>query len=63
MTGSVFYTQVLCPYCGEEIELLVDTSAGAQDYVEDCSVCCRPIECHLAVTDGAFHLEVSRDDE
>ncbi len=32
-----------CPYCGEPVELLVDLSAGAQSYVEDCQVCCRPM--------------------
>ena len=32
-----------CPYCGEAIELVVDTSAPFQEYIEDCSVCCRPI--------------------
>ena len=35
--------QVDCPYCGEAIELVVDYSSGAQEYVEDCSVCCRPM--------------------
>ncbi len=35
--------QVDCPYCGEGIELVVDYSVGAQEYVEDCSVCCRPM--------------------
>ena len=35
--------ETCCPYCGEPIELLVDDSAGDQQYVEDCSVCCRPI--------------------
>ncbi len=35
---------VQCPYCGEWIDVYVDTGgAAAQDYVEDCSVCCRPI--------------------
>ena len=34
---------VQCPSCGEQIEMFVDTSVGRQDYVEDCSVCCRPI--------------------
>ncbi len=33
-----------CPYCGEPIELVVDDSAGDQRYVEDCQVCCRPIQ-------------------
>ena len=34
---------VQCPYCGEEIEVVVDGSVDHQQYVEDCSVCCRPI--------------------
>lgn len=35
---------VTCPYCGEVITVLVDCSAGPQRYVEDCFVCCQPIE-------------------
>ena len=35
---------VECPYCGEKITILVDTSVEEQEYTEDCSVCCRPIE-------------------
>ena len=33
-----------CPFCGEPISLVVDTSAGSQSYIEDCQVCCRPME-------------------
>jgi hypothetical protein len=40
---------VHCPYCGEPIEVVVDASAGSQSYVEDCFVCCRPIEMQLDV--------------
>lgn len=32
-----------CPYCGETITLLIDSSLPHQRYVEDCSVCCSPI--------------------
>jgi len=32
-----------CPYCLEQIELIVDHSAGSQAYTEDCEVCCHPI--------------------
>jgi hypothetical protein len=32
-----------CSYCGERIDVLVDCSVEFQEYVEDCSVCCRPI--------------------
>ena len=34
-----------CPYCNEKISFLLDTSIdGHQVYVEDCEVCCRPIQ-------------------
>ncbi len=33
-----------CPYCWEEISVLLDSSAPLQTYVEDCEVCCNPIE-------------------
>ena len=34
---------VLCPYCGEENTVSLDPGSGdAQDYVEDCQVCCQP---------------------
>lgn len=33
-----------CPYCWEEISMLLDTSITKQTYIEDCEVCCRPIE-------------------
>ena len=32
-----------CPYCNESIPILVDTTLGEQEYIEDCYVCCQPI--------------------
>ncbi|OOZ40517.1 hypothetical protein BOW53_07325 [Solemya pervernicosa gill symbiont] len=32
-----------CPYCGEKIDLTIDCSTGVDAYVEDCQVCCRPM--------------------
>jgi Cysteine-rich CPXCG len=49
---------VACPYCGEPIELVIDDSVPEQRYVEDCSVCCRPIEVHVIV-DESSELRVS----
>lgn len=40
-----------CPYCGESFETLLDLSGGAARYVEDCPVCCRPIELQLEIGD------------
>ena len=37
-----------CPYCGETIEISIDESIEHQQYIEDCFVCCRPI--NIAVT-------------
>jgi len=37
------FAAVQCPYCGEWNELAVDPSVEAQQYVEDCHVCCRPM--------------------
>ena len=33
-----------CPYCWDEISMLIDTSVFNQTYIEDCEVCCNPIE-------------------
>ena len=55
--------KILCPYCGERIELVVDSSAGSQEYVEDCSVCCRPMDVHMHVdAEGSLHLDVQQQD-
>lgn len=36
--------RVRCPFCAESIEIVVDDGGGEeQEYIEDCSVCCRPI--------------------
>ncbi|MGB5461173.1 MAG: CPXCG motif-containing cysteine-rich protein [Eudoraea sp.] len=33
-----------CPYCWDEISMLLDPSIRQQSYVEDCEICCNPIE-------------------
>ncbi|MGB5398339.1 MAG: CPXCG motif-containing cysteine-rich protein, partial [Gammaproteobacteria bacterium] len=34
------FNDIHCPYCGEKIELFIDSSIDEQSYIEDCSVCC-----------------------
>ena len=41
-----------CPYCGEQIELAVDCSVERQEYIEDCSVCCRSITLSVESAQG-----------
>ncbi|GAA4936191.1 hypothetical protein GCM10023314_05680 [Algibacter agarivorans] len=33
-----------CPYCWETISVLLDSSVFKQSYIEDCEVCCNPIQ-------------------
>ncbi len=58
-------TKIQCPYCGEMYSTVVDASAGSQAYIEDCQICCRPIEFQITVgMDGALDgLVVRRDDD
>lgn len=53
---SLETVNVMCPYCGETIEIDVEPLAEAQTYIEDCTVCCRPIQ--YEVIDGEDGVEV-----
>ena len=55
---------VQCPYCGESIEVLIDCSVPEQDYIEDCQVCCCPINFYVtADEDGEATVFVSSENE
>ncbi len=58
-------TLVWCPYCGAEIEFVVDPTGGpVQDYVEDCEVCCQPWSVRVTLDrDGQPSVEVATLDE
>ena len=47
--GGTQFTSVQCPYCGEGFDTLLDLSAGSASYIEDCQICCRPIELGIEV--------------
>lgn len=52
-----------CPYCGELIELLVDCSLAEQSYIEDCSVCCRPIVIYATCEEDTAQVQLFAEDE
>lgn len=57
-------TEISCPYCGEVIDLSVDESGGdAQQYVEDCAVCCQPMEITVSLEGEDCSISVQRLDE
>jgi hypothetical protein len=53
-----------CPYCGESIDILIDCSVPQQSYIEDCQVCCRPINVNISIdVDDEISVVVSSEDE
>ena len=46
------FVAIRCPYCGERLETRVDLTADEGAYIEDCQVCCRPIELSIEREDS-----------
>ena len=44
MGDSVIEHRVRCPFCSEAMSILLDISAGDQSYIEDCQICCQPMQ-------------------
>ena len=51
--------KIQCPYCSETIDVVIDCSVEQQNYIEDCEVCCRPINFDntMAVIERYYHFE------
>jgi Cysteine-rich CPXCG len=56
---------VYCPYCNESIQIAIDPGGGtAQEYVEDCEVCCQPWAVSVRYQpDGTASVTVTALDE
>ena len=52
------FVAVLCPYCGERLETRVDLTNDEPSYIEDCQICCCPIEFVVERDDGGALLAV-----
>jgi hypothetical protein len=44
-----------CPYCWQQISMLLDRSVESQSFIEDCEVCCNPIEISYSVDEEAIN--------
>ncbi|MEY4630185.1 MAG: hypothetical protein RIQ81_305 [Pseudomonadota bacterium] len=53
--------EVNCPFCGEVFTTFVDISAGNQTYVEDCQVCCRPIQMRISISPKSGRVRLQTD--
>ena len=57
----VVETDVECPWCGEFYPASVDTSQGDHTMIEDCTVCCRPMNIQIECNPGeVFGAQVGR---
>lgn len=52
MENEHFFT---CPHCWETVSMILDLSVEEQSYVEDCEVCCNPIQ--ISYTTENFELQ------
>jgi hypothetical protein len=58
------FVAIRCPWCGERLDVRVDVTAGARSYIDDCEVCCRPMELGVELDEkgGLSALSVRRSD-
>jgi hypothetical protein len=58
------FVAIDCPWCGERLDVRVDVASGEREYIDDCEVCCRPMELGVRVAeDGSLReLTVRRVD-
>lgn len=55
---------IICPYCVETIKLVIDCSIPDQEYIEDCEVCCRPINLFVSINEnGAIDISPKYENE
>ena len=62
MDNELFTKTISCPYCWESFSIFIEPTAEPKErYIEDCYVCCRPIEIYIAARGDDFvDVHVSR---
>ena len=56
--------KIRCPYCNQSIVVLIDPQDMGQQYIEDCQVCCKPINFSVSTGfDGDLLVYVSGENE
>ena len=57
----VVEAEVQCPFCGAVFCTTADTSQGSYSTIEDCTVCCRPMELRIECEAGELlGVEIER---
>jgi transcription elongation factor Elf1 len=59
VTNWLLDRTINCPYCAESMSIVMDLSAGGQSYIEDCQICCQPMQIEFEVSeDELVNLKV-----
>jgi hypothetical protein len=53
--------QVVCPYCGEQIEIYVEPDLDGT-FVQDCEVCCNPWRVRISQEGDDRFVDIARAD-
>jgi hypothetical protein len=61
MNNALFEKTITCPYCWGNFSIFIEPSCEVgESYVEDCYVCCRPIEIVIASkNDDAVEIRIN----
>ena len=64
MTEWISERRICCPFCGQSMTIVIDGSVfdgstGSQSYIEDCEICCRPMQISVQMS---VHVSVETDD-
>ncbi|AOO66527.1 CPXCG motif-containing cysteine-rich protein [Sulfurospirillum halorespirans] len=61
MNNELFEKTITCPYCWENFTIFIEPSSEVgESYVEDCYVCCRPIEIVIAAkSDDTVEIRIN----
>ncbi len=56
--------EIMCPYCGEFVTILVDRTIREQTFEEDCEVCCQPMVIEVVIDeDEAVYVNTRQESE
>ena len=57
-----FEAQITCPFCFEEFWIQIDPDGGdSQSMIQDCEVCCRPIDITATWNEDSQEFECTAD--
>ncbi len=65
MAKQLSEKRIRCPHCGHHLHVTIDSSAGDQNYYDECPACCMEIHYTLHIDEyhQKIHLGVDSDDE